>query len=95
MGGCETAYSRGIIESNKSEILQRKRINIITIRIITKAGQILAQIPQESVEAIEKGESVTLPIGQKIGMSDMARNHLSSCIASHANSAYFFIMQAV
>ena len=39
---------------------------------------ILAQIPQESVKAIEKGESVTLPIGQKIGMTDMARNHLSA-----------------
>ena len=38
---------------------------------------ILAQIPQESVKAIEKGESVTLPIGQKIGMTDTARNHLS------------------
>lgn len=38
---------------------------------------ILAQIPQESVKAIEQGESVTLPIGQKIGMTDTARNHLS------------------
>ena len=39
---------------------------------------ILAQIPQESAEAIEKGESVTLPIGQKIGMTDTARKHLSA-----------------
>ncbi len=76
MGGCETAYSRGIIESNKSEILQRKRINIITIRIITKAGQILAEIPQESVEAIEKGESVTLSIGQSKMFQGSLENEL-------------------
>ena len=39
---------------------------------------IVAQIPQETAKAIETGESVTLPIGQKIGMTDTARNHLSA-----------------
>ena len=38
---------------------------------------ILAQIPQEAADAIEKGEHITLPIGQKVGMMDMARDYLS------------------
>lgn len=39
---------------------------------------ILAQIPQTEAGAIEKGESVTLPIGQKVGMTDTARNYLAA-----------------
>lgn len=39
---------------------------------------ILAQIPQTQADAIAKGESVTLPIGQKVGMTDTARSHLAA-----------------
>lgn len=39
---------------------------------------ILAQIPEKEADAIAKGESVTLPIGQKVGMTDTARNHLAA-----------------
>lgn len=39
---------------------------------------ILAQIPEKEADAIAKGESVTLPIGQKVGMTDTARNRLAA-----------------
>ena len=39
---------------------------------------ILAQIPQTEADAIVKGESVTLPIGQKVGMTDTAWSHLAA-----------------
>ena len=39
---------------------------------------ILAQIPQTEADAIARGESVTLPIGQKAGMTDAARRHLAA-----------------
>lgn len=39
---------------------------------------ILAQIPQTEVDAIEKDKSVTLPIGQKVGMTDTARKYLAA-----------------
>lgn len=39
---------------------------------------ILAQVPQTVATALAKGKSITLPIGQKVGMLDTARNYLSS-----------------
>lgn len=39
---------------------------------------ILAQIPDKEADAITKGESVTLPIGQKVGMTDTARSRLAA-----------------
>ena len=39
---------------------------------------IVAQIPQETAKAIEKGESVTLPLGQKVRMPSAVRNELSA-----------------
>lgn len=39
---------------------------------------ILAQIPEKEADAIARGESVTLPIGQKVGMTDAARSRLSA-----------------
>lgn len=39
---------------------------------------IVAQIPQETAKAIEKGKSVTLPIGQKVSMTSAAQNELSA-----------------
>lgn len=39
---------------------------------------ILAQIPQTEADAIAKGESVTLPIGQKVGMTDTVWSHLAA-----------------
>ena len=39
---------------------------------------ILAQIPQTEADAIARGESVTLPIGQKAGMTDAARSRLAA-----------------
>jgi len=39
---------------------------------------ILAQIPQTEADTIAKGESVTLPIGQKVGMTDIARSRLAA-----------------
>ena len=39
---------------------------------------IVAQIPQETAKAIESGKSITLPIGQKVRMSNAARNELSA-----------------
>lgn len=44
---------------------------------------IVAQIPQETAKAIEKGKSVTLPIGQKVSMTSAARNELSSICAEY------------
>ena len=44
---------------------------------------ILAQIPQEAAKAIEKGESVTLPVAQKVGMTNTARNYLSAICAEY------------
>ncbi len=39
---------------------------------------IVAQIPQETAKAIERGKSVTLPIGQKVSMTNAAQNELST-----------------
>lgn len=39
---------------------------------------IVAQIPKTTAKAIEKGESVTLPIGQRVSMTNAARNELSA-----------------
>ncbi len=39
---------------------------------------IVAQIPQDSAEAVRRGEHITLPVGQKVGMTDTAREHLSA-----------------
>ncbi|MBS5145005.1 MAG: hypothetical protein KHY89_05720 [Butyricicoccus pullicaecorum] len=39
---------------------------------------IVAQIPQETAKAIERGKSVTFPIGQKVSMTNAARNELST-----------------
>ena len=39
---------------------------------------IVAQIPQESAKAVQRGERITLPVGQKAGMTDIARRHLSA-----------------
>lgn len=39
---------------------------------------ILAQIPQMEADAIAEGESVTLPIGQKAGMTDAAWSRLAA-----------------
>ena len=36
------------------------------------------QIPQETAKAIERGKSVTLPIGQKVSMTNAAQNELST-----------------
>ena len=38
----------------------------------------MAQIPQETAKGIERGGSVTFPIGQKVSMTDAARNNLSA-----------------
>ena len=35
---------------------------------------IVAQIPPQTAKAIEKGESVTLPVGEKVSMTNAARN---------------------
>lgn len=39
---------------------------------------ILAQIPQTEAAAIAKGESVTLPVSRKVGMTDTARSYLTA-----------------
>ena len=39
---------------------------------------ILAQFPEKFVKEIKKGEHITLPIGQKVGMTDMTRKYLSN-----------------
>ena len=39
---------------------------------------ILAQIPEREADAIAKGESVTLPVGQKAGLTDTARSRLAA-----------------
>ena len=47
---------------------------------------ILAQIPQSVVPAIEKGERVTLPVGQKTGMTNTARSYLSGICREYGAS---------
>lgn len=44
---------------------------------------IVAQIPKETAKAIEKGERVTLPIGQKVSTTRAARNGLSAVCAQY------------
>ena len=39
---------------------------------------ILAQVPQAEADAIAKGKGLTLPIGQKVGMTNTARSHLAA-----------------
>ena len=39
---------------------------------------IVAQIPPQTAKAIEKGESITLPVGEKVSMTNAARNELSA-----------------
>lgn len=44
---------------------------------------IVAQIPKETARAIENGERVTLPIGQKVSTTRAARNELSAVCAQY------------
>ena len=38
---------------------------------------LLAQIPQTAADAIKKGKNITLPIGQKVGITDTAKRYLT------------------
>lgn len=53
---------------------------------------ILAQIPQTEATAISKRESVTLPVGQKVGMMETARRYLATIYEEYGTDMYGVVL---
>ncbi len=53
---------------------------------LSDGSYILAQLPQSKAAAIKKGKSVILPIGQKAGIPDAARNYLADICGEYGAS---------
>lgn len=62
----------------KSGFAIQENYNQYSLLELPDHSYILAQIPQAAAAGLANGERVTLPIGQKVGMLDDARNYLSS-----------------
>lgn len=75
----------------KAEVIQsgfdlHEDYNPYYIIKLPDGSYILAQIPSGKAAAIKKGKSITLPIGQKTGMTDTARSYLKEiCETYHVS----------
>jgi len=53
---------------------------------LSDGSYILAQLPQSKAAAIKKGKNIILPVGQKMGIPDAARNYLADICGEYGVS---------